>query len=359
MSVITTIKKLRIQKIKNYVNRTIEMNKWNKVDLSNTKHLDLPKLTSVEFELLQKTWPCFKFRKKDVLWARVFKKEFGFDPYYISVGYHSILIKQRLNPHDQVCSLENKALVDVYFPEIRFPQTYVRCINSVLYDKEMNRISFEDAVRFLKEKKQFVIKPALNSMQGVGVKKIDLQQIDNVTKEWFKDLFSNATANYIIQEVVVQHPDLACLNPTSLNCCRITSIYIEGKFSYGALLKIGKKGATVDNWHSSYFVGISKEGVLYDVGWDNLVHSVTKTDNGILFGGIKYPYFDSVVSSIESYHKKYFPQCGVIGWDVLIDANNKPIVIEANLVIPGIMAEQLCSGPFFKDVHDELVKRFN
>ena len=339
------------------MNRSAEEKKWHMVDVNQTKHLNLPELTPKEYALLQETWPCFKFTKKDILWARVYKELFGFDPFYISVGYHSILIKKQLNPYKQVCSLENKALVDVYFPEIPFPKAYIRCINNILYDKEMNMISFEEAVCYLKEIKSFIIKPALYSMQGHGVKKIDLQRVENASEEWFKELFSKATKNFIIQEIVAQHPDIARLNPTSLNCCRITSIYLGGKYTYGAMLKIGKKGSQVDNWNSSYLVGISQDGILNDVGWDDKIHSVNKTDNGIQFGGIKYPFYDKVVASVENYHKKYFPQCGVIGWDVFIDENNKPVVIEANLVIPGITAEQLCSGPFFKDVHDEVVKR--
>jgi len=65
-----------------------------------------------------------------------------------------------------------------------------------------------------------------------------------------------------------------------------------------------------------------------------------------------------LLSAVESYHKLYFPQCGIVGWDVVIDNNNIPKVIEANLSIPGIPAEQLCSGAFFKDVRDELCKVF-
>lgn len=346
-----------ISKFLGYKNRNAEKKYWHSEDVELTKHLSLPKLTSEEFILLQKTWPCFKFEKKDVLLARLYKKENGFDPFYISCSYHGVLLEKQIIPHNQICSLVNKALVDLYFREIPFPKVYIRRVNNILYDKEMNRISFEEAVQFLMEKKRFVIKPALNSRQGEGVKKIDLQQVDHVSNEWFKELFSKATSNFIIQEIIVQHPDVARLNPTSLNCCRITSIYIGGKYTYGAMLKIGKKGSTVDNWSSSYLIGINKKGVLNDVGWDNSLNPITKTDNGITFGGIEYPCFDSVVASVEHYHKKYFPQTGIVGWDICIDDNNKPIVIEANLVIPGIPAEQLCSGPFFKDVHDELIKR--
>lgn len=346
-----------LSKVVGYLNRKTEKDFWHGEDVEITKHLNLPELTSEEYNLLKKTWPCFKFSNDDVILGRLYKMQNGFDPYYISAGYHWILMTKQLNPHNQVCSLVNKALVDLYFSKIPFPQAYIRCINNILYDKEMNRVSFEEAVQFLMEKKQFVIKPSLNTKQGHGVKKIDLQQTDNVSKEWFKDLFSNATKNFIIQEIVTQHPDVARLNPTSLNCCRITSIYVGGKHACGAMLKIGKKDSIVDNWSSGYFVGITKEGKLNNVGWDKSFNAVTKTDNGIQFGGTNYPCFDTLVSSVASYHKKYLPQCGLIGWDVIIDVNNRPVVIEANLIIPGINAAQLCSGPIFKDVHDELVKQ--
>lgn len=350
------VKKIAKRIIKAHVVKS-EKRKWHKVDLERLEGLDLPKLSSSEITILKNTWPCFEFKERDLLWARAYKKFFGFDPYYISVGYHSILIKKYLNPYMQVCSLENKALVDLYFPMIPFPQPLVRSINGVLYDKDMNCISFDEAVEILKAAREFVIKPALGSMQGHGVKKIDLGEVDGASSSWFKDLFAQVTNNFIAQEVIKQHPDIARLNPTSLNCCRITSIYIDGKYTFGAMLKIGKKNSIVDNWNSSYIVGITKEGVLNDVGWDDRIQSVECNDDGIKFGGMIYPSYETLKKSIENYHKQYFPQCGVIGWDVVVDVENNPIVIEANLVIPGITAEQLCSGPFFKEVHDEIISK--
>lgn len=125
------------------------------------------------------------------------------------------------------------------------------------------------------------------------------------------------------------------------------------------MLKIGKKGAHIDNWNSGYLVGINSDGRVKEKGWDDKLSPVYQTDNGIAFKSIQYPCFQELLQSIESYHKKYFPQCGIVGWDVIIDHQNTPKVIEANLAIPGIPAEQLCSGPFFKEVHDELVKVFH
>ena len=58
-----------VNKIVNFLNRNAEENYWHSDDVDKTKHLNLPELTSEEFALLQVTWPCFKFEKKDVLLA--------------------------------------------------------------------------------------------------------------------------------------------------------------------------------------------------------------------------------------------------------------------------------------------------
>jgi hypothetical protein len=125
------------------------------------------------------------------------------------------------------------------------------------------------------------------------------------------------------------------------------------------MIKIGKKGSNVDNWHSSYLCGVTPNGQLLDKAYDNHLNSVTQTDNGIIFGGIELPGFHDMLSLVEKFHKKYFPNCGVIGWDILIDTNNHPRIIEANLTTPGLIGEQLASGDFFKEFRDIICEQNN
>ena len=344
--------------IANRVNAKKTEQRWREDDKRQMQFVDLPELSEAEYEELKQTWPFLNFKKNDVYWARLYKKEYGFNPYFISSVNQSYQLRAKINPRSQVCSLENKALVDIYFPEIPFPEVYVRRINNSFYDQEMNRISFEEATTILQQMGSFIIKPSLGTMCGKGVKKYVIEEGKVASREWFSEVFEGATSNFIAQEVLVQHPDISRLNPTSLNCCRITSIYINGIYTYGAMLKIGKKGAHIDNWNSGYLVGINSDGSVKEKGWDDKLSPVYQTDNGIVFDSIQYPCFQDLLQSIERYHKKYFPQCGIVGWDVIIDQQNNPKVIEANLAIPGIPAEQLCSGPFFKMVHDELIKVF-
>lgn len=70
--------------------------------------------------------------------------------------------------------------------------------------------------------------------------------------------------NFIIQERVKQHAEIAKLNPSSLNTFRIVT-YRERDNVYilNVTLKIGHKGEVVDNGHAGgYFVGTNEDGTL-------------------------------------------------------------------------------------------------
>ena len=312
----------------------------------------LPKLTRAEMAELRKVWPCFKFRNLDLGWSRMYKVKKGFSPYFVNDVQYAQLLK-RTNPINQVVSLQNKALCDVYFPDIPFPTVFVRRLNGVCFDTEMNQITLDEACKRLLQQKEFVVKPSVDTRCGAGVEIVNCEE---KTDADIKRLLEMEGDNFIAQEVVSQHEVIHRMNETSLNCCRIATLWMGGKFDYAASLKIGKKGAHIDNWNSSYFVGIQKDGTLMDVGYDSDLKEVRESDSGIVFAGLKYPYFDKMTKLIERMHKKYFPNCGIIGWDILIDASGEPKVIETNLDFPGIRALQLCNNLFFEPFHDEIMK---
>ena len=248
-------------------------------------------------------------------------------------------------------------MFNIYFPDIPFPNAYICRISNVYYDSKMNVLSEEQAVNILLQHDSYVIKPAFGTRQGTGVQKIYLNS-EEKTKTILKS-FENQDSDFIAQEVLEQHKDVAALNPTCLNCCRVTSVYIDGKFSQSTVLKIGKKDSHVDNWYNSYLCGVDKNGIALGIGYDHDLQTVTQTDNGIGIKGFKLPCYDKMISLIEKLHKTYFPNCGIIGWDVFVDKKNNVRVIEMNLTVPGLLGEQLASGDFFKEFRDSIVFRLS
>lgn len=314
---------------------------------------DLPKLSKEEKEEIRKAWPGLHIYDTDFISARVYKKIHGFSPYYLSPCWYNEM-REYFNPPGQLYALTNKALCDVYFPELKFPEVYVRYVNGHFFDKGMNYLSKHEAVRILTKHKNFVIKPSIGTNQGFGVKKVDVQDDTD-----FDKIFKELGKNFIAQELVTQAPEIKRLNPSSLNCFRVTTMYFNGKFGFSTALKIGKEGSFRDNWNSAYWINVEKDGKLSRYGYDYYVNPVEKTDNGIRFQGITMPAYDKMINHLEKMHKKLFPNCGVIGWDVTIDDNYNVLVIETNLVDPGTNIEQFVCGDFFKPFREDMLSYIN
>lgn len=315
-----------------------------------------PEITNAELREIQQAWPYMHLTKADLTWSRIYKKEHGFSPDMMGV-WQTHLLRQALNPSAELSAFEHKAMCDVYFPNLPYPKAFVRRIHGVYYDTKMNVLTPQEAVRILQERGSYIIKPAFGTMQGQDVHKVTLQGSADEKRKMVELSFAGQSADFIAQEVLIQHPDVAALNPTSLNCCRVTTIYLDGHFDYSTIIKFGRKGSDVDNWHSSFFGGVSSTGVLLPKAYDYKLASATKTDLGLAFGGRQLPAFDQMIAMVEQAHKRYFPNCGFIGWDVFIDADNAPRLIEANLTIPGIVGEQYASGTFFGKFRSEVNNR--
>lgn len=321
--------------------------------LQRFKTLELPQLTKEEKKAIKNTWTNtngkrLTITRYDYICARAYKKINGFSPYYLAPCWYNEF-RYFMNPRGQLQALENKAMCDVYFPELSFPEPYVRCLNGAFFDKDMNYITKEDAIDLLRRKNRFVIKPSIGANQGKGVALIDIEK-DNL-----EESIAKVGDNFIAQEVLVQAPEISRLNPSSLNCFRVTTIYINGVFKYAAALKVGKNGAFRDNWNCSYWINVETSGKLSKYGYDYYLNPVDRSDSGFIFNEITLPHYHEMIDYLERMHKKLFANCGVVGWDVTIDKDYNIRVIETNLCNTGTNIEQIVSGDFFKPFKDDLL----
>lgn len=314
----------------------------------------LPELTEEEMASIRDTWPCFAIDKRDLAYVRMYKKEYGFSPYFIS-DYQYQTILDTLNPIAETIALDNKAMYDMYFPTIPQVPIYTRRIRGLSYDEKMQNITRDEEVRILSQYISFIIKPSKNTGCGVGVRKIDLSQVEEKNK-FLNDLLDSYGTDYVVQKVIIQHPNIAKFNARSLNTCRVTSLYLNGKFTCSTILKIGKQSSDIDNWNSSYIIGVNDDGTLKTYGYDNRLHKVSHSDNGESFEGTQLPCFDKMILKVQYFHQHYFPHLGIVGWDVCIDSENHFCMIEVNLDCPGVAGEQFASGTFFQERRHEIVQ---
>ena len=162
--------------------------------------------------------------------------------------------------------------------------------------------------------------------------------------------------SYVLQQVVVQHPELSRLNPSALNTMRIDTFRSPGRQAeiLSAFLRVGGKGNYVDN--------VSAGGVLIGIHLDsgrlkekalNFFHgsSVFGTFkvnpvNGILFDGFQVPLFDEVKQTVTR-AAEWIPPA-LVGWDVAVGPSG-PVLTEANVLYYGLTSSDIAYGGYRKN----------
>lgn len=286
-------------------------------------------------------------------------KEFGiFDIRQMPNDFYSD-VEKVLNPSAYSVFLQHKCNLKYFVPAENRPKTLVQNIDGHFLDVNDMIISRNDAIKIMLEAKEFIIKIAKNSGGGAGIKKIilngnseDIKTVEELINEYRKD--------FIVQKLIQQHEEIAKFNPDSVNSIRVLSMNINDRFSIlSSFLRMGKKGNFVDNLsgpEGAILVGIKQNGEFHDFGIDKKYRRIYESPTGISLKGLKIDNFEEIKALISKLHQERFPFANLIGWDISIDKDNKPIVIEINLNSGEIEVHQVFNGPIFGDRTEEVLQ---
>lgn len=331
-------------------------------DYEHIRHYLTPdsKLTEEEVSIVYEKWGHLHLPIKYGLdFFRGLKPLFGFNPDFVPSSYFFPYIEGILNPIAWKKSLSHKAILEMLFDgKVKTPYTVLRSYGGVYLDTNFKPLTSTEAAKIVSKCDfDLLYKPANDSEQGAGIKKYDVTEIPGlIEKIKNRTILSNGN-DFVIQELVYQDPETAIFNPTSLNCMRITTLNLNDIVSVGSMaIKCGPKDSVVDN------IGGGKRGVIVGLSSDGSVAKhgfygngeTSITHNGILFEGKKITNFPKLINTAINLHE-YVPMCSVIGWDLALDSEGNPILIEGNTNYPGISLEQMCSGPIFGDRTDEVI----
>ena len=160
--------------------------------------------------------------------------------------------------------------------------------------------------------------------------------VNNVWVPSTDDLLKTfTTANYIIQERIIQHPALNKLCSTAVNTIRLVTLITPNEeiVAVRAGLRIGREGNCVDNCaKGGIFVGIDMNtGKLMKKGIIKPPHGkivYQHPDNGIVFEGYEIPFFKDAIDLAKELHSKLY-RIHSVGWDIAITPEG-PMFIEGN-----------------------------
>ena len=169
----------------------------------------------------------------------------------------------------------------------------------------------------------------LEGSSGVGIQKYTEADWKDGPEAFLKRLRGDGIG--ILEEIVIQHPALASLCPTSVNTCRIATLLGEKQQGIVyAFLRIGN-GKVMDNVDCGGMAArIDVEtGRILTVGADKQGNTFLKhpmTDTRIV--GFQIPFWEEAKRMCME-ASQVIPQMGFIAWDVAITKDG-PTFIEGN-----------------------------
>jgi len=275
---------------------------------------------------------------------------------YIPASIYNSEILYRLNNFRFGIPYSDKGFYDTLFADINRPKTLVKNMNGCFFDGS-NPITEKDAEEMCFNLPDVVIKPTLGGHWGAGVKLFHSENgfIPELNIP-LHELLLQYKKNFIIQEKLEQHPDLAKLNPTSVNTIRVLSYRRPDKeirILY-SVLRIGRKDKVVDNETSG---GIKVDidllsGRIRGAAFGSPKEKMMpQTDSGVKLDGFLLPSFSSVLELVKRMHER-LPYFDLVGWDMAVDKKGNPTLIEWNRAAE---LSQVAHGPAFGEYTEEIL----
>ena len=225
-----------------------------------------------------------------------------------------------------VARLNDPGYYHIFDNKHEFYQTFSEYLH-----REWMRVSqatFGEFAAFMEGRDEIISKPDdLSCGQGVEkLAKADFASLDDMYRH-LKD-----TGADVIEDVVVQHPALAAINPTSVNTIRVYTVTVDGAAHVVyACIRMGNSDRPVDNINAGgmYAPIDLATGKISGPACDKSYHVYERHPRtGTELPGYQIPKWDEVVALCEEAPLKV-PQMGYVGWDVAVTEDG-PLFIEGN-----------------------------
>lgn len=330
--------------------KSAALKKWFREMTGQTKEL-----TDEQLSELKNVWgDIWDTGLVDPLWVQVYSGKTGiYSPEYIGSDIHYYNVEWSRIDSDYLRAFLDKNYMDVLLPCIKHPPTLIRKIHGQYLDPDFTPISKAQAVDKLCENLDpgVVVKISRASSGGKGVRFLGVGSTkDDISAALDVD------PDVAVQLVMQQHPEMAKMNASSVNTIRIICIILDGEsIPLSAVVRIGNSGSRVDNFSSGGVgCGVRPDGHLNDCGYTQRGERYDVHPNGFVFSEGFVPNFDKALEAVKRCHM-HVPMFGVASWDIAIDTDGEPVLIEYNVGGAGIDIHQYNNGPLYGKYRERII----
>lgn len=324
-------------------------------------------------EILYKKFTDDEKKELDEFWSRLsflYKADYDsiepfynisgiFDKRYIPYEFMENYLRPQFYKEAYRAAFQDKTYLGQLFSDIKQPRVIVRKVEGLYYNEKFENISLEnainDAYNYSRSGKEMLIKPNLSTM-GMGIKFLSTPSLPELRIDFIN------YGNFVIQEAIKQHEQMAYLNKDTVNTVRITTFLLkENVIPLAALIRVGAPNKRVDNWHQGgSILGINlDDGSTLPWALGNHIEKITTLPSGAVIGKSgfkKVPHFDKVVNLVKKAHYRV-PMFKMISWDIAIEESGEPVMLEFN-VFGDITIHEMLTGPLFGEYTDQIINQY-
>lgn len=255
----------------------------------------------------------------------------------------------RWNPENMALISTKKSFDHRIFGEFSIPPLAL-VVDGVFYDAGQRELSKSNLERILAGYGGELVIKKDGAGSGDG---IDFIQSRDVGSFKFEKSFG-----YVIQPSVEQHPAMAEMHKQSVNTLRITTFLTKKNDIHvkHRSLRFGVSENRVVN-KSGLFLFLNKAGQAASEAYDGigLSHGEKHPDTGYPYRQLRVPSIEKAEMACIEAHQK-FPYLRFIAWDLYIDPEGEPHMIEWNAVRPDMWVNEALIGPLWsKEEIDEVL----
>ena len=296
---------------------------------------------------------------------RFFSHYLGHTPNIVPEDIGHSIIEEILNPMAFRHVYLDKNLIPEIVGKDCVPRTIVCRINgSQLLDAEYRKAD-KELFEYIGETEVLILKPTVYSSSGQGIVKFVKKGNAYVSMDGEKILskayLQSYNKDFCLQEAMHQHVFMNKLCPTSVNTIRLClyrSVKDENPRVTASIIRIGKKGAYVDNAHAGgMFVGVNvSTGELGKFVMDQYGYK-KNVWNDIDFSQCTFvvPCWKDVISFAE-YVGTRIHHHRLIALDIALNKDGKPILIEYNIRIFSYWLFMYTNQEVFGEYTDEIIE---
>ena len=317
------------------------------------------KMIDRQLKIFEKRWRGIKksYLVRDMIYSlhrfgADFQDYWNYDFLNLSaVGKEQFVVdKLRYGYSDLLCDLDDVKLAANKYQCYQRLQSYYKRKVIACHSKE----DLEQFSSFVRKYHTFIYKP-IDAACGKGVRKLTLA--GDEVEEFFYD--NIAKGAFVIEQLIKQHGDMACLHPQSVNTIRILTFALKDRVEIvAASLRMGVGDSVADNAGSGgVFASIDSEtGIVISKACNYRGGKYIKhPDTGVIIPGFQVPAWNELTKMAKQIARE-LKNTAMVSWDFAYSTEGW-VLVEANTGGDWIILQAPQNRPLKKELYaliDEL-----